>query len=430
MSFTDPKVKGSIQVGRAGGFDVIPVGADTFVLSADSVATTGLSWIAPGTVSGGSAFFFYGDGGDGNATLVANTVLASMDNVKRFNNFTQAGFEIENHTDNFFIMIFVRDTWTPGGGIIQGNIGSVGGLGGPGGTPPFSSGEDGGSARNSAFVLARTTVGTGTVNAAGKGGLPGNNASGQGNGAANPGAGPANPLEQVAYAWGTFFVANFGGGGAAGAVPTGGTGGTAGPGLTVGVIQQFKDVFATLCICLDLGTVVSPESGQPWRFTGVGGSGGGSGNSGSATDGGGGGAGGGGAGYFGAGGAGGNGGDGQTNGGATGAGDGGGGGGSGASGSLAFFMGSTVPATVTVTASGGAGGAGGNASVVSGFSGGGGGGGGGGSGGVAIGIAPAGAGYTVTASGGGGGAAGVGGAVAPTAGTAGSAGLAMAIPNV
>ncbi|MGI0149771.1 MAG: hypothetical protein ACREDF_09615 [Thermoplasmata archaeon] len=428
MSFLDPKVKGSIVVGRGDGFVELPVGADTFVLTADAAEVSGLKWVAPGSVSGGAAFFFYGDGGDGDATLVANTVLASFDNVKRYNNLTQAGFSLENHPDNFFVMVFIRNTWTPGGGVIQGNIASTGGPGGPGG--PSSGGGDGGDARNSVFVLARTTVGTGTVNAAGAVGFPGANGSGQGNGSVNTGLPPQGLGENASWAWGQAGVVTAGNGGGANPVPpTAGLGGAGGASLPSQTRIIFRDVFSILFICLDLSVSIAPESMQPWRFTGVGGSGGGGGSSGNNGAGGGGGGGGGGGTYYGAGGAGGDGADGDTNLGGTGAGDGGGAGGSGASGSMAFFMGSTVPATVTVIANGGNGGAGANPAIVSGFSGGAGGGGGGGGGGVAIGIAPSGSGYTVTAAGGVGGSPGVGGATVPTAGASGATGLTMAIPN-
>jgi hypothetical protein len=425
MSHPDPKVKGSIAVGRGDGFIELPVGADTFVLTADSAEASGLKWTAPGSVSGGSAFFFYGDGGDGNATLVADTVLASMDNVKRYGNFSNAGFTLTNHVDNFYLIVFIAGTWTPGGGIIQGNEWSVGGTGGDSGG--FSSGGAGGSGRNSVFVLARTTVGTGTVNAAGKGGSPGSNGTAKGNAPAGAGDNGDPASETTVYVGGSPFgtpLAGPVGNGAALAV--GGAGALNAGKLSAPVIRSMRDALSIAFTSLDSGTVVSPETGQPQRFSAPGAGGGGQGDSQPDGTGGGGGGGSAGGGYYGAGGDGGAGGNGEVGG--SGGGDGAGAGAGGGAGSLAFFMGQTVPATVTVTAAGGNGGAGGIGAVVTGVAGGSGGGGGGGGGGVAIGIAPSGAGYTVTAAGGALGAGGAGSSPG-TSGTAGEVGLAMAIPN-
>lgn len=51
MSFLTSKTKGAISVGRGGGFDVLPVGADGQVLTADSAQAIGVKYADPGTLT-------------------------------------------------------------------------------------------------------------------------------------------------------------------------------------------------------------------------------------------------------------------------------------------------------------------------------------------------------------------------------------------
>jgi hypothetical protein len=425
MSFNDPKVKGSLAVGRGDGFGHLAVGADDLVLTADAAEALGVKW-APFSAAGAGFLFPYGDGGDGNVTLVANTVLAVDDNVKRYDSLTQAGFSLtHDNISNTYILVFVKNTWTPGGGVITGNVWSTGGLGGGSLTPPFSEGGSGGNGLYAAFVFARITVGAGTVSAAGTDGTDGQDASGSGNGS-GLGGGAASP--GFGLCWGAFApgVTGGNGGAAVGAAPAAGVGGSAGSGTDAKTKRTFRNSVGLFSISQVGFATLGTDSGLPRTFAAPGAGGGACGQAGTATDGGGGGGGGSGGGYFDAGGAGGNGGAGANNPGGTGAGDGGGGAGGGAAGGFAFFMGDTVPATVTVTADAGDGGDGGDGSVVSATSGGGRGGGGGGGGGVAVGIAPAGSGYIVTAAKG---LLGVGGLPGGVNGADGVDGLAMSIPS-
>jgi hypothetical protein len=227
--------------------------------------------------------------------------------VKRYDSLANAGFDLENHSNNYYIFVMVKDTWTPGGGRIQGAIYSVGGAGGTGGVPglePF--GGAGGSGRYAVFVFARTTVGTGEVNASGTAGVTAPNAPGQGGSGNGTGS---NPSVVATYAFG-----NTDGCSSVGTFGSSGLGDIPGPPSPGGLRicepsrRTFRNLLATTFISQDSVGVGAVELGQPWAFAAMGSPGGGQGGNGSIGTQGGGGSGGGGSGFYGHGGAGGGGG--------------------------------------------------------------------------------------------------------------------------
>ncbi len=175
MSFTAPKVKGSVPFGRGNAFGHLPVGSDGNILVADSSGPSGVNWsssaLAVGAGVGLGGFWMYGNGEDGNVTLVGNTVLAAGDSVKRYNNLNLGGFDLTFDSTDFYAVVYVKDTISGGGNIVAENRGSgtfnAGGLGG------LSPAGDGGAGAAAFYVFARNITGVTQISAAGGGGIAG-----------------------------------------------------------------------------------------------------------------------------------------------------------------------------------------------------------------------------------------------------------------
>jgi hypothetical protein len=452
MSLTASKVKGSISVGRVNGFDVLPVGPDGYILSPDSVQPSGLKWASPGSTFGVglglAGLWIYGDGADGNLTLVANTTLAAGDSVKRYNNLTLAGFTLTFDVLDYYAVIYVKETLSGGGGSIsaksrgQGTL-NAGGVGTPG---TGTIGGDGGYGTGSIYVYARTISTSVTIDARGGDGLFGAGGTAMGAGGGSAGTNCEFFTSNSVLMSKTYIkpglVNQFG-------LPNGIAGGS--EGLTTNTAAELAEVRRT---CRDLlravlGMVqgrsvydytlfapVGPPEDFRWnRSTGGGGGGSGGANTGGLVDTG-----------DGAGGGRGVVGDGGNGGLSVGAAitvniaGGGSGGGGGAGGGVAVLICEDVLAATSVLASGGLGGPGGDADAPAAIGGSlacGGGGGGGGGGGLAVAIMKTGSGFvTVSGAGGTGGAFGLGesgGAPNPPTdgapGIAGGAGIGYLLPK-
>jgi hypothetical protein len=180
MGFTAPKVKGSIPFGRGDAFGHLPVGSDGNILVADSSGPSGVNWsssaIAVAAGAGLSGFWIYGDGSDGDVTLVGNTTLAAGDSIKNYNNLTLAGFDLTFDSTDFYGVVYVKDTLSGGGGdLVAENRGSgTTNAGGAGGTSPS---EDGGAGAAAFYVFARNITTVVEVTASGQGGTAGGGAS-------------------------------------------------------------------------------------------------------------------------------------------------------------------------------------------------------------------------------------------------------------
>lgn len=440
MSFTDPKAKGSIEVGRGDGFDVLPVGADREVVLADSAQAKGLKWGIPSAVSAQFPLWMFGDGSDGDLTLVADTVLSVDVAIQRYDNLDLAGFSIENDPSAFGITFFIKGTLTLGGGTVRGAFQNATNVGGAGGGTTGGAGGDSGRGRGFAWVFAKTIVGTGTIHSDGEVGIAGVNGAVQSATSPRAFGVVGTGVGDTYYIQGNqavSFAPNPGN--TPGGAYTGGPGGSATSGVTSSFSKfNYADIDAIVLHGYpNLGSYPTPLIeggwGRAWGPGIPGGSGGG-GNEAEGSvfpsvgrDGEAGGGGGSGGQSIGGGGAGGNGGDGNGNdpaGSGSGA-SGPGGGGGGSSGGFVCVLTNSAPATLTVSANGAAGGNGGDGTVGSGPSAresGGGGGGGGGSGGTAALIAQAANGATVTVTGGAGGTGGAAGGGASTAGSSGVAG--------
>jgi hypothetical protein len=182
MGHTAPKDKGSIQYGRGDIFGQLPVGSDGNILVADSSGPSGVNWsssaIAVAAGAGLSGFWIYGDGSDGNVTLVAPTTLAAGDSVKNYNNLNLGGFLLIYNVADFYGVIYVKDTLSGMGGSIAAigrgsgtfNLGgSGGGVGGNGG---FGAGAIYVFARNITTGLIVGAEGTEGASALSSGGFP------------------------------------------------------------------------------------------------------------------------------------------------------------------------------------------------------------------------------------------------------------------
>lgn len=359
--------------------------------------------------------WMYGDGADGDLTLVADTVLTNDDNVKAYNDVDLAGFKLlPFDAGDCYLVLQVNGTLDGQGGTVnsEGKTSVTVGVGATAANVP--SGGNGGLGAGALWVFART-VADSAVKSDGSTGLAG----GDGNAAdtlnATGGGGSPGATTTGFIIAGDVMTITVGGGAA-----TTGLGGARGL-ISSGGSQALAKRAAADLLRLLFGHnqtpgLVAPDS-RIWASGS--GAGGGSGSerfgSAAATRVGGGG-GGGAPGVWGLGGAGGAGGS-STNpvneGNSTGGGGGGGGGGG-----LAVLICGDVSGSVSVTANGGNGGAGGAGNAATGGAAGNGGGGGGpGGGGVAVGIGPSA--ITVTATKGAGGA---GGAATGGAGVVGAAG--------
>lgn len=175
MGHTASKVKGSIPFGRGNAFGNLPVGSNGNILVADSSGPSGVNWssslLAVGAGVGISGFWMYGDGSDGNVTLVASTVLTAGDSVKNYNNLDMAGFNLTFDSTDFYAVVYIKGTLS-GSGIIQADSrgsGTTNAGGGGGGT----SGGAGGAGAAAIFVFARNVTGTVQIEASGGGAAAG-----------------------------------------------------------------------------------------------------------------------------------------------------------------------------------------------------------------------------------------------------------------
>jgi hypothetical protein len=344
---------------------------------------------------------FFGDGSDGNITLVADTARASGSQQIQALTLACAGFKLTQNTADFFLLVSAQISIALGsGGKIFGdgltaapvdtNNGSASQGGAPNGV--------GGSATavvNGCWVYAPNITGTGNIGTpAYQGGTGHNGGTATGN---------ANGLTGTIGLQGNKRCSDLTGYGTAAQTGVGGTNPTGGAGGTLTVSTQWT-TFWPIVVLLYRGAW-GPSSADPmlansildWR-SGGGAQGGGSGASLAAhTSGFGGGGGGGGHSPVAAGSPGGAGGAPSA---VNGTGSGGGGGGGGSGGGWCGFAVHWAASTVTFTTVGGAGGNGGVRNHTSGGEQGGGGGGGGGAGGATAGYGNTGGGYTVTAAGG------------------------------
>jgi hypothetical protein len=363
-------------------------------------------------VGGTFGIGMFGDGSDGNSTLVANTVFAANDNVQLYDNFTSGGFNLSANSADLSLVMYVKSTASISAGtnITATTFGAVG-TGGAGGGPA-GGGANGGTSCGTVAIYANTITGSGTVSANGTAGSVGGigSATATANTGGVGGAAGSTNSRLFGIAFAAAAAAGVGAGASAGGIP--GIGGTAG---TVNALAP--DVFQD-CNRFMIGWggtdgfTVGTDSNSRWA-AGVSGGGGGGGSQNTAGGGGGGGGAGGGA-FISNGGVGGGGGAAP---GVSGTGSGGGGGGGTAG--IAIVISNNTSA-ISVQANGGAGGAGGAAAAVNVT---GGGGGGGASGGLSLVAGQSGHSAASSAAAGALGAGGTGTGPSGTSGAAGGAGI-------
>jgi hypothetical protein len=421
MSHLDSKVKGSATIGRGNVFGNVPVGPDGDVLIADAASASGVKFEAPASLAGLGVglggLWLYGDGADGNVTLVADTTLVAGEVTKNYNNLTLAGFTLTCDIADIYMVLSVKNTLAGGGGTISVQNRSDTGAGSPpgiGGTAGGTSGAggDGGRGAGSIYVFAKIIGGV-TLEARGTDGVDGTDGTVVGFVAGSGTTGTPPLIETPKFLTRTFPAV----------LPThqGNSDGTAGTESAISatdlalLTRTRKDILRWILLS---GFANYGGGNADMRISySAGSSGGGGGNaaSGTTTVNGGGGA-GGGLGIIGKGGAGG-----SAFALATGSGNkaSGGGGGAGAGGGLIHLICDQVTSATSLLADGGDGGNGGDGARAGAGVATGGGGGGGGGGGLVVAIVTVGSGFvttSVTA-----GAAGVGGTSAGS-GTPGGSG--------
>src|SRR5205814_10187259 len=131
---------------------------------------TNLNGVAVSSISVGN--YWYGSGVDGGLTLVANTTLATNQDIRQYSSITLAGFTLTGYAAGFTVLM-VSGTLSLGGGTIQSGDANGGGAGGitiSRTGSPASTGGAGGNSRSALYVFANTITGTGTITAAGKNG--------------------------------------------------------------------------------------------------------------------------------------------------------------------------------------------------------------------------------------------------------------------
>ncbi|MGH8895490.1 MAG: hypothetical protein ACRDZ4_00360 [Egibacteraceae bacterium] len=423
MGMTSSKVKGAITSGRGGGFGTLPVGADGTILSADSTAAQGIDWESAATALGAgtglSGLWIYGDGSDGNLTLVANTTLVAGESVRNYDNLTLAGFMLEMAVADYYFVIYVKSILAGGGGTISVKsrggeflfVGTTndGGVAGSNGGGSGGNGGAGGDGAAALYVMARRVTSSLTLTADGANAGSGSAAS---SGSVNGiGAGGASLLSGSTMVMGTIFPDLNSGANGGGSTKGFGTTWTAANKATI--LHIVRDVMR-LTYLSGTSSYLSPEDERWARSCGGGGGASGIGQITGVTivivEGGGG---GGGGGFIASGG---DGGENTTS--SSGTFGTGGGGGGGGGGGMAVLICDSVEAAVTVTSDGGDGGDGGAGSGSIGGNGG-----GGGAGGLSMAVVRSGSGFvTLSAALG---SAGVGGAPGGSAGVSGEAGTAL-----
>jgi hypothetical protein len=396
MSQPDSKVKGSSTVGRGNTFGNLPVGADGDLLVADAASASGIKFDPPASIAGLGVglggLWLYGDGADGNVTLVANTTLAAGDVTKNYNNLTLAGFTLTCNVADVYMVLSVKETLAGGGGTISiqnrsdsggstpGTGGAAGGTGGAGG--------DGGSGAGAIYIFARIIGGV-TLEARGTDGVDATDGTVAGFVAGSGATGGSGLIENAKFMQRVFPPVLTG--------HAGDSNGTAGTASAISaadlavLTRTRKDILRWILLsgyALYLGGLDMRNS----YSAGSSGGGGGNAAAGATTVDGGGGA-GGGLGVIGSGGAGG-----AAFALATGAGDkaSGGGGGAGAGGGLIHLICDQVTSATSLLADGGTGGDGGDGAADGAGVATGGGGGGGGGGGLVVALVTVGSGFITT----------------------------------